>query len=168
MPETTIDYPVDEATKGGKATEAPAEAEPEPEYAATEAPATDETPQQPQATMAGVKTEAIQDAPSADAVQRPSSQGKPDYSLITSAPGASFNIYNIWTWTSDGVSHTLELRTDGTFTYTHGAKVTEGSFTFEDNILTMRYGLLAKARYSVGIYDGNIALLHLSGRKLLK
>ena len=168
VPETTIDYPVDEATKGGEATEAPAEVAPEPEYAATEAPAVEGTTPQPQATMAGVKTEAVLDAPSADAVQRPSSQGKPDYSLITSAPGSSFNIYNVWTWTADGVSHTLELRTDGTFTYTHGSKVTEGSFTFEDNVLTLRYGLWSKARYSVGIYDGNIALLHQSGRKLLK
>ena len=167
LPETTIDYPADEATKGGEATEAPAEAEPTPEYAATEAPAVEGTTPQPQATMAGVKTEAVLDAPSADAVQRPSSQGKPDYSLITSAPEASFNIYNVWTWSSDGVSHTLQLRTDGTFTYTHGSKVTEGSFTFEDNVLTLRYGLWSKARYSVGVYDGNIALLHLSGRKLL-
>ena len=168
LPETTIDYPVDEATKGGEATEAPAEVAPEPEYAATEAPAVEGTTPQPQATMAGVKTEAIQDAPSADAVQRPSSQGKPDYSLITSAPGSSFNIYNVWTWTNNGVEHTLELRSDGTFTYTHGSKITEGSFTFEDNVLTLRYGWLGKARYSVGIYDGNIALLHQSGRKLLQ
>ena len=168
LPETTIDYPVDEATKGGEATEAPAEVAPEPEYAATEAPTPADTTAAPQATMAGVKTEAVQDAPSADAVQRPSSQGKPDYSLITSAPGSSFNIYNVWTWTADGVSHTLQLRTDGTFTYTHGSKVTEGSFTFEDNVLTLRYGLWSKARYSVGVYGGDIALLHLSGRKLLK
>ena len=39
---------------------------------------------------------------------------------------------------------------------------------FEDNVLTMRYGLWSKARYSVGVYEGNIALLHMSGRKLLK
>ena len=164
VPETTMS--AEDDNKGADATEAPAEAE--PEYVATESPSFEETTPHPQATMAGVKTEAVLDAPSADAVQRPSSQGKPDYSLITSAPGSSFNIYNVWTWTNNGVEHTLELRSDGTFTYTHGSKVTEGSFTFEDNVLTLRYGLWSKARYSVGIYDGNIALLHQSGRKLLK
>ena len=164
VPETTMSAEND--NKGADATEAPAEAE--PEYVATESPSFEETTPQPQATMADVKTEAVQDAPSADAVQRPSSQGKPDYSTITSAPEASFNIYNVWTWTNNGVSHTLELRTDGTFTYTHGSKITEGSFTFEDNVLTLRYGWLGKARYSVGVYKGNISLLHVSGRKLLQ
>ena len=167
-PDTTVEHPAEEVTKGGEATEAPAEVAPEPEYAATEAPTPVDTTAAPQATMAGVKTEAVQDAPSADGVVYPNSQGKPDYSQITSAPGASFNICNVWTWTADGVSHTLELRSDGTFTYTHGSKVTEGSFTFEDNVLTLRYGLWNKARYSVGIYQGNVTLLHLSGRKLLK
>ena len=164
VPETTMS--AEDGNKGADATEAPAEAE--PEHVATESPSFEEITPQPQATMADVKTEAVQDAPSADAVQRPSSQGKPDYSLITSAPGASFNIYNVWTWTNNGVSHTLELRSDGTFTYTHGSKITEGSFTFEDNVLTLRYGWLGKARYSVGVYKGNISLLHVSGRKLLQ
>ena len=165
VPETTAEYPVEESTEKAESfTGAPAD------VVATESPewtAPEETKGAPNYTMA-VQTEAVQDAPSADAVQRPSAQGKPDYSLTTSAPSSSFNIFNVWTWKgADGVSHTLELRTNGTFTYTCGSKVTGGSFTFEDNVLTLRYGWLGKARYSVGVYKGNIALLHLSGRKLL-
>ncbi len=171
LPETTAEYPEEDSTeKAGSFTGAPADVVPEePEWTASEettaAPA--QTNAKPDYTMA-VETEAVHDAPSAEGVQRPSSLGKPTHSLTTSAPSADFEICNVWMWKdADGVSHTLELRTDGTFTYTYGAKVTEGSFTFEDNVLTLRYGWLGKARYSVGVYKGNIALLHLSGRKLL-
>ena len=109
LPETTAEYPEEDSTeKAGNVTGAPADVVPEePEWTASEettaAPA--QTNAVPNYTMA-VETEAVQDVPKAEGVQHPSSQGKPDYSLTTTAPSSSFIIYNVWTWKDADVTHT--------------------------------------------------------------
>lgn len=174
VPETTAEYPEDNTKRGDIFTQAPAEkieTEALPEYSMPDEFPAEESPDttaMPEFTMAATPTEALKGEPSYD-IEYPSAEGSPNYSISLSELPADFDICTVWTWKdTNGVSHSLNLRNDGTFTYTHGAKTTEGSFTFENGILTLRYGTFARARYSVGVYKGDIVLLHKSGRKLLK